>query len=65
MEGWRHSGGHEVHQILRGFMESVVLTTKDGTLVKRADDEVYIDLFRIPPWLYDEVMKDAQIFDSG
>jgi len=60
-EEWRSGAAHDVHQILRGFMESVTLAIKDGILVTHANDGVYIDLFRIPPWLYDEVMKDQQL----
>jgi hypothetical protein len=59
--GWRHGAAHEVYAILQGLMESVALAIQDGTLVKHADDGVYIDLFRIPQWLYDEVVKDRPV----
>jgi hypothetical protein len=41
-------------------MESVALAIKDGSVVKHKDDVVYIDLFRIPRWFYDEVMDDLE-----
>jgi hypothetical protein len=60
VEGWRRGAVHDVHQILQGFMESVATAIKDGSVVKHTDDGVFIDLFRIPPWFYDEVVKDEQ-----
>ena len=41
-------------------MESVALAIKDGTLIEHKNDGVYLDLFRIPQWFYEEVMKDEQ-----
>jgi hypothetical protein len=49
-----------VHHILQGFTESVALAIQDGSVVKHKDDGAYIDLFRIPPWFYDEVVKEHQ-----
>jgi hypothetical protein len=56
-EGWRSGAAHDVHHILQDFMDSVALAIKDGTVVKHDDGEVSIDLFRIPQWFYDEVMR--------
>lgn len=53
----------DVYCILQGFMESVALAIKDGSLLERKDDRVSIDLFRIPPWFYDEMVKEQQIVD--
>jgi hypothetical protein len=64
VEEWRSGAAHDVHQILQGFMESVALAIQDGTSVKHADDGMYLGLFRIPPWFYDEVVNRRQIFDG-
>ena len=56
VEGWRRGGGHEVHAILQGCMETVAWAIKDGSEITHADDGVYIDLFRIPRWFYEETM---------
>jgi hypothetical protein len=61
-EGWRAGAAHDVYHILQGFMESVALATKDGSVLKHKDDGVYIDLFRIPQWFYDEVVQDEQVW---
>jgi hypothetical protein len=58
VEGWRTGAAHDVHEILQGFMESVARAIKDSAVVERKHDGMYIDLFRIPQWLYDEVLKD-------
>ena len=58
VEAWRSGAAHDVHAILQGFMESVALAIKDGAVVKHKDDGVYIDLFRIPQWFYEEVVND-------
>ena len=58
VEAWRRGTAHEVSRILRGFMDSVALAIKDGSQVRRKDDGVYLDLFRIPQWFYDKVTKD-------
>jgi hypothetical protein len=42
-------------------MESVALAIKNGAVVQHEDDGMYIDLFRIPPWFYDEVVNDGQL----
>jgi hypothetical protein len=55
VEKWRAGAAHDVYQILQGFMEAVALAIKDGSVVKHKDDVAYLDLFRIPQWLYDEV----------
>jgi hypothetical protein len=60
VEEWRSGAAHDVYHILQGFMESVALAIKDGTLLKHADDGVYLDLFRIPQWFYDEVRNGRQ-----
>jgi hypothetical protein len=44
--------------MLQGFMESVALAIHDGSVVERKDDGMYIDLFRIPQWFYEEVVND-------
>ena len=54
-ESWRTGAVHDVHCILQGFMESVAVAIKDGAVVERKHDGMYIDLFRIPQWFYDEV----------
>jgi hypothetical protein len=54
VEGWRSAATHDVHHILQGFMESMALAIKDGSALKRRDDGMYIDHFRIPPWLYEK-----------
>src|SRR5262245_16359481 len=46
--GYRSGAGHDVHQILRGFMDSVALAITDGTMVTHKDGGVYLDFFRIP-----------------
>jgi hypothetical protein len=60
VERWRGGGAQDVYRILQGFMESVALALKDGSVVKYEDDGVYIDLFRRPQWFCDEVVKDEQ-----
>lgn len=60
VEQWRAGAAHDVYRILQGFMESVTRAIQDGAVVKHADDGVYIDLFRIPQWFYEEVVKDEQ-----
>jgi hypothetical protein len=55
VEKWRAGAVHDVYHILQGFMESVTLAIKAGTVVQHEDGGVSIDLFRIPRWLYDEV----------
>jgi hypothetical protein len=60
VEGWRAGAAHDVHHILQGFMESVALAIKGGSVVKHADDGMYLGLFRIPQWFYDEVVKEQQ-----
>jgi hypothetical protein len=62
VERWRASAVHDVYRILQGFMESVALAIRDGSLVKHEDVGTYIDLFRIPQWFYDEVVKEEQAF---
>jgi hypothetical protein len=49
-----------VYAILQGFMESVAQAIRDGSVVEHKDDGVYIDLFRIPQWFYDEVVNDER-----
>jgi hypothetical protein len=58
VEGWRSGAVHDVLRILRGFMESVALAIKDGSVVKHDDDGVSIDFFRIPQWFYEEVTNE-------
>ena len=55
IEGYRSGAAHDVHQILRGVMESVTRAIQDGTVVQHAEDGVFIDLFRIPQWFYEEL----------
>jgi hypothetical protein len=55
VEKWRAGAVHDIYAILQGFMESVALAIKAGTVVQHEDGGVSIDLFRIPRWLYDEV----------
>jgi hypothetical protein len=55
VEGYRSGAAHDVHQILRGVMESVALAIKDGAVVRYEDGRVTIDLFRIPQWFYEKV----------
>jgi hypothetical protein len=38
-------------------MEGVALAIQSGTVVTHKEDAVYIDLFRVPQWFYDEVVK--------
>ena len=59
-EEWRAGAVHDVSRILQGFMESVAVAMKDGSMLKHQDDGVYIDLFRIPQWFYDAVMREQQ-----
>jgi hypothetical protein len=58
---WRRGAVHEVYTILQGFMQSVAVAIKDGAVVKHEDDGIYIDLFHMPQWFYDEVVKERQI----
>jgi hypothetical protein len=60
-ERWRAGAAHDVYHILQGFMESVALAIKDRSIVKHEDGRVSIDLFRIPPWFYDEVMTEQPL----
>jgi hypothetical protein len=60
IEAWRAGAAHDVYAILQGFMESVALAIKDGSVVKYKDDGMYIDLFRISPWFYEEVRNDER-----
>jgi hypothetical protein len=59
--GWRSGAADDVYHILQGFMESVALAIKDGAVVERKYDGMYIDLFRIPQWFYDEVMQEPPL----
>jgi|RhiMethySRZTD1v2_1073278.scaffolds.fasta_scaffold197287_2 hypothetical protein len=60
VEEWRAGAVHDIYHILQGFIKSIALAIQDGSVVKHKDDSVYIDLFRIPQWFYDEVVQDAQ-----
>jgi hypothetical protein len=60
VERWRAGAAHDVSRILQSFIKSVALAIQDGSGLKHKDDGVSIDLFRIPPWFYDEVVQDAQ-----
>jgi hypothetical protein len=60
---WRAGAAHDVYHILQGFMESVAVAIKDGLIVKRKEDGMYIDLFRIPQWLYEEVSVEREAED--
>ena len=64
-EEWRRGCAHEVYAILKGCMESVTLAIQDGSFVKHENGGVYIDLFRIPQWFYDEVAKDQSMLQSA
>jgi hypothetical protein len=64
-EEWRAGAVHDVYRILQGFMESVALAIKDGSVVKHEDDGASIDLFRIPQWFYEEVVKEQQAFEPS
>lgn len=57
VEKWRAGAVHDVYHILQGLMESIARAIKDGAVVQH-DDGTYIDLFRIPQWFYEEVIKD-------
>jgi hypothetical protein len=63
VEEWRAGAAHDVYHILQGFMESVVLAIKEGTVVQHEDGGVSIDLFRIPQWLYEEVSVEREAED--
>ena len=41
-------------------MESVARAIQDGSVVEHKDDGMYLDLFCIPQWFYDEVVKDER-----
>jgi hypothetical protein len=60
-EEWRRGSAHEVHAILKGYMKSITLAIQDGSFVKHKNGEVYIDLFRIPQWFYDEMANDPSM----
>jgi hypothetical protein len=60
VEEWRSGAAHDTYYLLQGFMESVALAIKDGSLLEHKEDGMYIDLFRIPQWFYDEVVKEQQ-----
>ena len=60
VERWRGGGAHDVYRILQGFMESVASAVKASSVVTHEDGGVYIDLFRIPQWFYEEVMDDQR-----
>jgi hypothetical protein len=60
VEGWRAGAAHDVYEILQGFMESVALAINDGSVIRHKNDGMYIDLFRIPQWFYEEVAKDER-----
>ena len=57
VEEWRSGASHDVYHILQGFMESVAVAIKESSVVEHKDDGVYLDLFRIPQWFYDNVVK--------
>lgn len=61
VEGYRSSAAHDVRQILRGFMEAVAVAIKNGSVVQHEDGGAYIDLFRIPQSLYNEMVKDRPV----
>jgi len=42
VEGWRAGTEHDVYHILRGFMESVALASKNGLAVARKEDGMYM-----------------------
>jgi hypothetical protein len=54
--GWRRGGGHEVHAILQGVMATVAVAINDGSPITHENDGIYLDLFRIPQWFYEEVV---------
>jgi hypothetical protein len=58
VDRWRPGCEHEAYVILRELMESVAQAIKDGSIVTQHDDGMYIDLFRIPQWFYDEVVHE-------
>jgi len=64
VEGWRAGAAHDVYHILQGFIQSVALAIKEGAMVPHEDDGIYIDLFCIPQWFYDEVTKGRHLFDG-
>ena len=57
VEEWRSGAAHDVYHLLQGLMASVALAIKDGSVVERKDDGISIDLFRIPQWFYEEIMR--------
>ena len=63
VERWRSGAAHYIYHILQGFIQSVALAIQDSSVAEHKDDGVSIDLFRIPPWFYDEMVKEQQIVD--
>jgi hypothetical protein len=50
---------HDVREILRHFMRTLEALIRDGKLLRHTDDGIFIDLFEIPTWFYEDVTRRA------
>ena len=45
----------EVHTFLQQFMQTVAAAIQEGTFVRHLDEGIFIDMFQIPQWFYNEI----------
>ncbi len=50
----------QIRSLLQQFMKTVAVAIQEGTFVRHLDDGVFIDLFQIPQWFYDEITRADQ-----
>lgn len=50
---------HNVREILRHFVRTIEALIRDGKLLRHKDNGIFIDLFEIPAWFYEEVTSRA------
>ena len=50
---------HGVREILKHFMRAIETLICEGKLLRHTDDGIFIDLFEIPAWFYEDVTRKA------
>jgi hypothetical protein len=50
---------HDVREILKHFMRAIETLICEGKLLRHTDDGIFIDLFEIPAWFYEDVTRKA------
>ncbi len=51
----------QIRSLLQQFMKTVATAIQEGTFVRHLDEGVFIDLFQIPQWFYDEIAHTDQV----